>query len=222
MTGGRGGGWKIRPAVCSASWTAWPCPERFSPKACCVGCPGECSEGLLGCPVLLLLCCSKIAEAEAGVSVNEKKWLVMHVHVHVQMRLDELRGPPNPWLLLLCEHGRFDHGFRLSYQGRVCYPRLLHGHMAYESAVVCQIPFSMGVHASCVYCCTGIVIGRAVSHCNCRCMVTHMLQPLRSQLQVVPSVGSSSPWHALQAVSCGPLCLASTGRSKRHKQCGAS
>jgi hypothetical protein len=40
--------------------------------------------------------CSKIAEAEAGVSVNEKKWLVMHVHV--QMRLDELRGPPNPWL----------------------------------------------------------------------------------------------------------------------------
>jgi hypothetical protein len=41
-------------------------------------------------------CCSKIAEAEAGVSVNEKKSLVMHVHV--QMRLDELRGPPNPWL----------------------------------------------------------------------------------------------------------------------------
>jgi hypothetical protein len=38
-----------------------------------------------------MLCCSKIAEAEAGVSVNEKKWLVMHVHV--QMRLDKLRGP---------------------------------------------------------------------------------------------------------------------------------
>jgi hypothetical protein len=37
------------------------------------------------------LCCSKIAEAEAVVSVNEKKWLVMHVHV--QMRLDELWGP---------------------------------------------------------------------------------------------------------------------------------
>jgi hypothetical protein len=36
--------------------------------------------------------CSKITEAEAVVSVNEKKWLVMHVHV--QMRLDELRGPP--------------------------------------------------------------------------------------------------------------------------------
>jgi hypothetical protein len=35
--------------------------------------------------------CSKIAQAEAGVSVDEKKWLVMHVHV--QMRLDELRGP---------------------------------------------------------------------------------------------------------------------------------
>jgi hypothetical protein len=26
-------------------------------------------------------CCSKIAEAEAGVSVNEKKWLVMHMHL---------------------------------------------------------------------------------------------------------------------------------------------
>ena len=34
-------------------------------------------------------CCSKIAEAEAAVSVNEKKWLVMHV----QLQLDELRGP---------------------------------------------------------------------------------------------------------------------------------
>jgi hypothetical protein len=43
-----------------------------------------------------LSCCSKIAEAEAVVSVNEKKCLVMHMHVW--MRLDELRGPPNPWL----------------------------------------------------------------------------------------------------------------------------
>ena len=41
-------------------------------------------------------CCNKIAEAEAAVSVNEEKWLVMHVHV--QLRLDELRGPPNSWL----------------------------------------------------------------------------------------------------------------------------
>jgi hypothetical protein len=30
------------------------------------------------------------------VSVNEKKWLVMHMHV--QLKLNELRGPPNPWL----------------------------------------------------------------------------------------------------------------------------
>jgi hypothetical protein len=37
------------------------------------------------------LCCSKIAEAEAAVSVNEKKWLVMHMHVQLQQ--DELRGP---------------------------------------------------------------------------------------------------------------------------------
>ena len=44
------------------------------------------------CPSCVCVCassCSKIAEAEAAVSVNEKKWLVMHV----QLRLDELRGP---------------------------------------------------------------------------------------------------------------------------------
>jgi hypothetical protein len=41
-------------------------------------------------------CCNNIAEAEAAVSVNEKKWLVMHMHV--QLKLDELWGPPNPWL----------------------------------------------------------------------------------------------------------------------------
>jgi hypothetical protein len=35
----------------------------------------------------------KIAEAEAAVSVSEKKWLVMHMHV--QLKLDELRGPSN-------------------------------------------------------------------------------------------------------------------------------
>jgi hypothetical protein len=38
-----------------------------------------------------LVHCSKIAEAEAAVSVNEKKWLLMHMHV--QLQLDELRGP---------------------------------------------------------------------------------------------------------------------------------
>jgi hypothetical protein len=43
---------------------------------------------------LYACCCSKITEAEAAVSVNETKWLVMHV----QLKLDELRGPPNPWL----------------------------------------------------------------------------------------------------------------------------
>jgi hypothetical protein len=32
--------------------------------------------------------CKKIAEAEAAVSVNEKKWLVMLMHV--QLQLDEL------------------------------------------------------------------------------------------------------------------------------------
>ena len=37
--------------------------------------------------------CRKIAEAEAAVFVNEKKWLVMRMHV--QLKLDELRGAPN-------------------------------------------------------------------------------------------------------------------------------
>jgi hypothetical protein len=40
--------------------------------------------------------CSEIAEAEAAASVNQKKWLVMHMHV--QLKLDKLRGPQNPWL----------------------------------------------------------------------------------------------------------------------------
>ena len=31
------------------------------------------------------LCCSKIAEAEAAVSVNEKKLLVMHMHVQLTL-----------------------------------------------------------------------------------------------------------------------------------------
>jgi hypothetical protein len=30
-------------------------------------------------------CCSKIAEAAAAVSVNEKKWLVMHMHVQLNV-----------------------------------------------------------------------------------------------------------------------------------------
>ena len=35
------------------------------------------------------------------MSVNEKKWLVMHMHV--QLKLDELQGPPNPWLTVTCD-----------------------------------------------------------------------------------------------------------------------
>ena len=38
------------------------------------------------------------------MSVNEKKWLVMHVQLklvmHVQLKLDELQAPPNPWALV--------------------------------------------------------------------------------------------------------------------------
>ena len=56
------------------------------------------SKSLLSCrrACWWLIYCNKIAEAEAAVSVNEKKWLVMHMHV--QLKLDELRGPQNPWL----------------------------------------------------------------------------------------------------------------------------
>jgi hypothetical protein len=60
--------------------------------ACELGTVTQLGTGLPLCR----LGCSKIAEAEAAVSVNEKKWLVMHMHV--QLKLDELRGPPNPWL----------------------------------------------------------------------------------------------------------------------------
>jgi hypothetical protein len=50
---------------------------------------------VLGCqdgwvPCMPVGCCGKIAEAEAAVSVNEKKWLVMHMHV--QLKLDELHA----------------------------------------------------------------------------------------------------------------------------------
>jgi hypothetical protein len=34
--------------------------------------------------------CSKIAEAEAAVSVNEKKWFVMHMHVQLKLQLVQL------------------------------------------------------------------------------------------------------------------------------------
>ncbi len=51
----------------------------------------SCAVGFEGRNWHRLSSCSKIAEAEAAVSVNEKKWLVMHMHV--QLQLDELRGP---------------------------------------------------------------------------------------------------------------------------------
>ena len=35
--------------------------------------------------------CQKIADAEAVLPVNGKKWLVRHMHV--QLKLDKLRGP---------------------------------------------------------------------------------------------------------------------------------
>ena len=44
-------------------------------------------------------CCNKIADAQAAVSVNEKKWLVMHMHV--QLQLDELHQVCLPFLAIL-------------------------------------------------------------------------------------------------------------------------
>ena len=40
-----------------------------------------------------VICCRKIAEAEAAL-VCQRKEVVMHMHV--QLKLDELRGPPKP------------------------------------------------------------------------------------------------------------------------------
>jgi hypothetical protein len=79
-------------AATVADWGRVPC------SACTLVCGWRVDAalglGLTVCSPMVhqRLCCSKIAEAEAVVSVNEKEWLVMHVHV--QMRLDELRGPP--------------------------------------------------------------------------------------------------------------------------------
>ena len=72
-----------RHAHCCRSWAPSSAPTR--PTA-----------GLQMTAFRFCVCCNKIAEAEAAVSVNEEKWLVMHVHV--QLRLDALSGPPNPWL----------------------------------------------------------------------------------------------------------------------------
>jgi hypothetical protein len=52
-------------------------------------------------------CCNKIVEAEAAVSVNEKKWLVMHMHV--QLKLDELRGAAHWQGLIICNYLAFAH-----------------------------------------------------------------------------------------------------------------
>jgi hypothetical protein len=60
--------------------------------------PGKHGTACQDC--LAPVCCGKIAEAEAAVSVNEKKWLVMHMHV--QLKLDELRGPVWPGTCVAC------------------------------------------------------------------------------------------------------------------------
>ena len=68
---------------------------------CAIQLPGDTSAGTSCAAVLIVLqmhapetliahCCNKIADAEAAVSVNEKKWFVMVMHV--QLQLDELRG----------------------------------------------------------------------------------------------------------------------------------
>jgi hypothetical protein len=44
-------------------------------------------------------CCNKIAEAEAAVSVNEKKWLVMHMHVQLELD-DDRTGCVHVWVFV--------------------------------------------------------------------------------------------------------------------------
>jgi hypothetical protein len=65
--------------------------NRLFTSCCGVLLLGLMVRGLDGSRFASRVGCSKIAEAEAAVSVNEKKWLVMHMHV--QLQLDELRGP---------------------------------------------------------------------------------------------------------------------------------
>jgi hypothetical protein len=55
----------------------------------------SCGVDFLGGLITCKIRRNKIAEAEAAVSVNEKKCLALHMHV--QLKLDELQGPPNPW-----------------------------------------------------------------------------------------------------------------------------
>jgi hypothetical protein len=54
-----------------------------------------CAVALLchGTGALVQVGCKKIAEAEAVVSVNEKKWLVMHVMVQVGLNLFAMLFP---------------------------------------------------------------------------------------------------------------------------------
>jgi hypothetical protein len=61
-----------------AEWRVWPCLDGAVLHRDAGSIVGKAP-----------MCFIKIAEAEAVVSVNEKKWSVMHV----QLRLDELRGP---------------------------------------------------------------------------------------------------------------------------------
>ena len=62
-----------------------------------------------------MFCCSKIAEAEAGVSVNEKKWLVMHMHVQLQLDNNTLPAKAQGTYLqnsaaTRCQHGKGEGG----------------------------------------------------------------------------------------------------------------
>ena len=70
--------------------------SRLDPAACPVvevsdkqqvHCAGQMPLPFEGDCTSVLRCCSKITEAEAAVSVNEKKLLVMHMHM--QLKLDE-------------------------------------------------------------------------------------------------------------------------------------
>jgi hypothetical protein len=89
--------------MCRRAVVQW-CPEIDDTSCQYVGFIGSqrCCRAHPSAPVTLKLALqgscvtsrlhwSKIAEAEAAVSVNDKKWLVMHMHV--QLKLDELRGP---------------------------------------------------------------------------------------------------------------------------------
>jgi hypothetical protein len=117
-----------RPASCRRYQVHSP-QQRICFHSMARSAPQQLGWGWGGC--CILRGCNKIAEAEAAMSVNGEKWLVMHVHV--QLRLDKLRGPPNPWIARLC----VNVWQQLWYAAAAHAMALAHPHCWWERGVGC-------------------------------------------------------------------------------------